>query len=1254
MTVAQTFEIDRNSLPRGEEVRAALTKAAAERILIFDGAYGTMIQRLKLGEADYRGERFKDWHIDVRGNNDLLNLTLPDAIRDIHVQYYLAGADICETNTFSSTGIVMADYGMSALAYELNYEGARIAREAAKIAEARDGKRRFVAGSLGPLNKTASMSTDVNNPGHRAVTFDEIVATYAEQINGLIDGGTELLLFETITDTLNTKAGIFAAKRIFAERGYELPVMISGTITDLSGRTLSGQTPTAFWYSVRHANPFTIGLNCALGANAMRAHIAELSDVADTFICAYPNAGLPNEFGGYDETPEMMARQLEGFARDGFLNIVGGCCGSTPDHIEAIAAVVQKYKPRKIPEAPTFLRLSGLEPFTLTEDIPFVNVGERTNVTGSARFRKLITAGDYTAALDVARDQVQNGAQVIDINVDEGLLDSVKVMTEFLNLLAAEPDIARVPLMIDSSKFEVIEAGLKCVQGKPLVNSISMKEGVDKFLEVARLVRAYGAAVVVMAFDEQGQADSYERKVEICTKAYKLLTEEVGFPPEDIVFDPNIFAVATGIEEHAGYGVAFIEATRTITDTLPHAHVSGGVSNLSFSFRGNEPVREAMHSVFLYHAIQAGMDMGIVNAGQLAVYDTLEPNLRQACEDVIFNLRPDSTERLVELAETFKGQAGGEAKAKDLTWRTGSVADRISHALVNGITEFIDADTEEARLTSERPLHVIEGPLMAGMSVVGDLFGSGKMFLPQVVKSARVMKQAVAHLLPYMEAEKEANGEAAGRKSAGKILMATVKGDVHDIGKNIVGVVLSCNNYEIIDLGVMVPTAKILETAKAENVDVIGLSGLITPSLDEMVHVAEEMEREGFTVPLLIGGATTSRVHTAVKIHPQYHGGPTVHVHDASRAVGVVSSLLSGEQRPAYVADVKAEYEKLAERHKQAEAEKQRTTIAAARANRFAPAWDGYVPPKPSFLGTRVFENYDLAQIARYIDWTPFFQAWEFKGRYPAILEDNSQGEAARQLWADAQDMLAQVIQKNWFRPKAVIGFWHANQVGDDIRLYTDEGRKEQLATFFTLRQQLSKTGGKPHMALADFVAPEGIPDYLGGFVVTAGLEENLIAERFERKNDDYSSILIKALADRFAEAFAEQMHERVRKEFWGYGAEETFAPHELVGEPYKGIRPAPGYPAQPDHTEKTTLFHLLNAKQRIGVDLTESYAMWPGSSVSGIYLSHPESFYFGVAKVERDQVEDYAKRKGMAVREVERWLGPVLNYTPSSDKGAA
>jgi len=1241
-------------LPPHSDARSALAAAARERILVLDGAMGTMIQQLKLDEAGYRGERFKDWPSDIRGNNDLLVLTLPDAIRDIHLSYFLAGADICETNTFSSTSIVQADYGMQALAYELNLAGARLAKEAAQLAFDQDGRRRFVAGALGPLNKTASMSTDVNNPGARNITFDQIAESYAEAINGLIDGGADLLLFETITDTLNTKAGIFAAQRIFAERGFELPIMISGTITDLSGRTLSGQTPTAFWYSVRHARPFTIGLNCALGANAMRPHVAELSDVADTLIMAYPNAGLPNEFGGYDESPEFMARQIETFCREGLVNIVGGCCGTTPDHIRAFADVAARHKPRTVPEIPARLRLSGLEPFTLAPEIPFVNVGERTNVTGSARFRKLITAGDYNAALDVARDQVQNGAQVIDINMDEGLIDSKKVMVDFLNLLAAEPDIARVPLMIDSSKFEVIEAGLKCVQGKALVNSISMKEGVDKFLEAARLVRSYGAAVVVMAFDEQGQADTAARKVSICTRAYKLLTEDVGFPPEDIVFDPNIFAVATGIEEHANYGVDFIEATRAIRATLPHVHISGGVSNLSFSFRGNEPVREAMHAVFLYHAIQAGMDMGIVNAGQLAVYESIEPQLREACEDVILNRREDATERLLELAERFKGGAAQEGKAKDLTWRTKPVAERISHALVNGITEFIDEDTEAARLEAERPLHVIEGPLMAGMSVVGDLFGSGKMFLPQVVKSARVMKQAVAHLLPYMEAEKDATGAAQGVKSAGKILMATVKGDVHDIGKNIVGVVLSCNNYEIIDLGVMVPTQKILETAKREKVDVIGLSGLITPSLDEMVHVASEMEREGFDIPLMIGGATTSRVHTAVKIHPQYNGGPTVHVLDASRAVGVVSALLSPEQRPAYVADIRTEYEKVAARHHQAEAEKQRLPLEKARANAFRTDWTTYIPHKPTFLGTRVFENYDLGELARYIDWTPFFQAWEMKGRYPAVLEDKDQGPAARQLWDDAQAMLREVLQKNWFRPKAVIGFWPANADGDDIRVFTDDSRSDQIATFFTLRQQLSKLKDKPNLALADFIAPIGTPDYLGGFVVTAGLEENLIAERFERKNDDYSSILIKALADRFAEAFAERMHERVRREFWGYASDENIPPDELILEKYRGIRPAPGYPAQPDHTEKTTLFHLLNAKQRIGVSLTESYAMWPGSSVAGLYFSHPGAHYFGVAKVERDQVENYARRKAMSVREVERWLGPILNYTPVAERNAS
>jgi 5-methyltetrahydrofolate--homocysteine methyltransferase len=1237
--------IDPASLPQGSDVRAALSAAARERILILDGAMGTMIQRLKLTEEDYRGDRFATWHKDLRGNNDLLNITRPDAIAAIHLEYFEAGADICETNTFSATDIVMADYGMEALAYELNFTGAQLARAAAAAAESKDGRRRFVAGALGPLNKTASMSTDVTSPGHRAVTFDDIVRAYTTAINGLMDGGADLLLFETITDTLNTKAGIFAARRVFEARGNALPIMISGTITDLSGRTLSGQTPTAFWYSVRHANPLTIGLNCALGANAMRAHIAELSDVADTLICAYPNAGLPNEFGGYDETPEDMARQLEGFAREGLLNIVGGCCGSTPDHIRAIREAVSKYAPRQIPEVPVRLRLSGLEPFTLTSEIPFVNIGERTNVTGSARFRKLITAGDYAAALEVARDQVQNGAQIIDINMDEGLIDSEKAMRDFLNLLAAEPDIARVPLMIDSSKFEVIEAGLKCVQGKALVNSISMKEGEAKFLEAAKKVRDYGAAVVVMAFDEQGQADTYERKVAICTRAYALLTQEAGFPPEDIIFDPNIFAVATGIEEHAPYGVAFLEAIRTIRTTLPHVHISGGVSNLSFSFRGNEPVREAMHAVFLYHAIKAGMDMGIVNAGQLAVYDSIDADLRAAAEDVILNRLTHATERLLEIAERYRGQAGGEQKARDLAWRSEPVEARITHALVNGIAEFIDADTEEARLKLPRPLDVIEGPLMSGMSVVGDLFGAGKMFLPQVVKSARVMKQAVALLLPYMEAEKAANG-GTGRSTAGRILMATVKGDVHDIGKNIVGVVLSCNNYEIIDLGVMVPTARILEVAKAENVDVIGLSGLITPSLDEMVHVANEMERDGFTVPLLIGGATTSRMHTAVKIAPAYSGA-VVHVHDASRAVGVVSALLSNEQRPDYTAQIRTDYEALKAKHLKGEADKERISLAAARANRFRPADPAYRPKKPSFLGTRVFENYDLAEIARYIDWTPFFQAWELKGRYPAILDDKTQGAAARALWDDAQRQLAVIIQKNWFRPKAIIGFWPANQVGDDIRVFTDDSRTVDLATFYTLRQQLSKTGDKPNLALADFVLPEGTPDYIGGFVVTTGLEEDGIAAAFEKKGDDYSAILIKALADRFAEAFAELMHERVRKEFWAYAPDEGFAPDQLIQEPYLGIRPAPGYPAQPDHTEKTTLFRLLNATQRIGVKLTESYAMWPGASVSGLYLSHPDSYYFGVAKVERDQVEDYAARKGMDTREVERWLGPVLNYVP-------
>nr|WP_235938173.1 methionine synthase [Endobacterium cereale] len=1213
---------------------------------------GTQIQGLGFDEDQFRGHRFIGCACHQQGNNDLLILTQPQAIEDIHYRYAMAGADILETNTFSSTRIAQADYEMEGAVYDLNKEGAEIVRRACQRAEREDGKRRFVAGAIGPTNRTASISPDVNNPGYRAVSFDELRIAYGEQIDGLIDGGADIILIETIFDTLNAKAAIFACNERFEAKGITLPVMISGTITDLSGRTLSGQTPTAFWDSVSHSNPFTIGLNCALGADAMRPHLQELSAVADTFICAYPNAGLPNEFGQYDETPEIMARQVEGFASEGLVNIVGGCCGSTPDHIRAIAQAVAKHKPRPIPEHKPFMSLSGLEPFTLTNDIPFVNVGERTNVTGSAKFRKLITAGDYTAALAVARDQVENGAQVIDINMDEGLIDSEKAMVEFLNLIAAEPDIARVPIMIDSSKFEIIEAGLKCVQGKSIVNSISLKEGEENFVRQAKLVRSYGAAVVVMAFDETGQADTYERKVEICSRAYRILTEQAGFPPEDIIFDPNVFAVATGIEEHNNYGVDFIEATRTIRDRMPLVHISGGVSNLSFSFRGNEPVREAMHAVFLYHAIQAGMDMGIVNAGQLAVYDQIDAELREACEDVVLNRRADGTERLLEVAERFRGGPGREAKVQDLSWRERSVEERISHALVNGITEYIEADTEEARLQAERPLHVIEGPLMAGMNVVGDLFGSGKMFLPQVVKSARVMKQAVAVLLPYMEEEKRLNGDDQ-RKAAGKILMATVKGDVHDIGKNIVGVVLACNNYEIIDLGVMVPATKILETAIAEKVDVIGLSGLITPSLDEMVHVAAEMQRQGFDIPLLIGGATTSRVHTAVKIHPGYDKGQTVYVTDASRAVGVVSNLLSEDGRETYVADIRAEYAKVAAAHARSEADKVRLPLSRARENAQKVDWDAYTPVKPQFFGTKVFESYDLAELAKYIDWTPFFQTWELKGRYPAILEDEKQGEAARQLYADAQAMLKKIIDENWFRPRAVIGFWPANTVGDDIRVYTDESRTEEAATFFTLRQQLSKRDGRPNVAMSDFVAPvdSGKGDYVGGFVVTAGIEEVAIAERFERANDDYSSILVKALADRFAEAFAEHMHQRVRKEFWGYAPDETLGNDDLIHEEYAGIRPAPGYPAQPDHTEKDTLFRLLDATEATGVILTESYAMWPGSSVSGLYIGHPDSYYFGVAKVERDQVQDYAARKGMAVEEVERWLGPVLNYVPQGTK---
>ena len=1235
--------------------RTALLDAARERILVLDGAMGTMIQNLQFDEAAFRGERFKSFHRDLRGNNDLLILTQPQAIEDIHAAYLRAGADIVATNTFSTTSIAQADYDLADIVYEMAREGARLAGNAARRVEAEDGKPRFVAGAIGPTNRTASISPDVSNPGYRAVTFDDLRKSYGEQINGMLDGGVDLLLVETIFDTLNAKAALYAIAEITEERGIDMPVMVSGTITDKSGRLLSGQLPEAFWHSVQHAKPVTIGFNCALGAEDLRAHIADIGRVADTLVCAYPNAGLPNEFGQYDETPEYMARLVGEFARDGLVNIVGGCCGTTPDHIAAIAAAVAPHKPRIVPEIEPRLRLSGLEPFILTDAIPFVNVGERTNVTGSARFRKLVTAGDYTAALQVARDQVENGAQIIDVNMDEGLLDSEAAMVTFLNLVAAEPDIARVPVMVDSSKFSVIEAGLKCVQGKPVVNSISMKEGEEKFIHEAKIARRHGAAVVVMAFDEVGQADTFARKTEICKRAYDILVNRVGFPPEDIIFDPNIFAIATGIEEHNNYGVDFIEATRWIRKNLPGAHISGGVSNLSFSFRGNEPVREAMHSVFLYHAIKAGMDMGIVNAGQMIVYDDIDPELRQVCEDVILNRDPGASERLLALAERFRGNKT-QTKEADLAWREWPVAKRLSHALVHGITEFIETDTEEARKASKRPLDVIEGPLMAGMNVVGDLFGDGKMFLPQVVKSARVMKQAVAWLMPFMEEEKArnlANGIGTeGSSSAGKIVLATVKGDVHDIGKNIVGIVLQCNNYEVIDLGVMVPAAKIVETVKAEKADIVGLSGLITPSLDEMAFFAAELQREGLKLPLLIGGATTSRVHTAVKIDPSYRAGPVVHVNDASRAVGVASALLSPERREAYAAEVRAEYAKISDAHMRAQADKKRLKLATARANRVPVDFAANRPVKPTFLGTRSFDDYDLAELVPYIDWTPFFQTWELAGRFPAILNDAKVGEVARSLYDDARKMLDLIVKEKWFRARATVGFWPANAQGDDIVLYADESRTRTIATLHTLRQQLEKREGRFNAALSDFVAPAatGVPDYVGGFVVTAGIGEDVVADRFKMANDDYSSILCKALADRLAEAFAERMHARVRREFWAYAPDEALSTDELILEKYQGIRPAPGYPAQPDHTEKATLFELLDAENTAGVKLTESFAMWPGSSVSGLYLANPESYYFGVGKIERDQVEDYAARKGMTVAETERWLAPILNYIPARE----
>jgi 5-methyltetrahydrofolate--homocysteine methyltransferase len=1217
-----------------------LKELLAERIVFLDGAMGTMIQQHKLDEAAYRGERFRDYGRDVRGNNDLLVLTQPRLIADIHRAYFEAGADIVETNTFNSNSMSQSDYGMEALVPELNYAAARLARGVADEFTAARHRPAFVAGALGPANRMASMSPDVNDPGYRAVTFDQLVATYSDATRALVRGGSDLLLIETVFDTLNAKAAIFAVESVFDEIGLRLPVIVSGTITDASGRTLSGQTTEAFWNSIRHAKPLAVGLNCALGATQLRPYVEELARVADTHVCAYPNAGLPNAFGEYDEAPEETAAILTEFADSGWLNIVGGCCGTTPQHIALIRAAVEKRARRTVPQLPAKCRLSGLEPFNIDDETLFVNVGERTNVTGSAKFRKLIEAGDYAAALEVARQQVVSGAQAIDVNMDEGMLDSEAAMVRFLNLIAAEPDIARVPVMVDSSKWTVIEAGLKCLQGKSIVNSISLKEGEAAFVEQARKVRRYGAAVVVMAFDEKGQADSVARKVAICERSYRILTEQVGFPAEDIIFDPNIFAIATGIEEHNGYGVDFIEATRGIKRTLPHALVSGGVSNVSFSFRGNDPVREAIHSVFLYHAIAAGMDMGIVNAGQLAIYEQIEPELRERVEDVVLNRRPDGTERLLEIAARYKGEGGAKRQA-DLEWRKLPVAKRLEHALVQGIDDYVIADTEEARHSFERPLQVIEGPLMDGMNVVGDLFGSGKMFLPQVVKSARVMKRAVAHLIPFIEQEKD-----GVPRSNGRIVMATVKGDVHDIGKNIVGVVLQCNNFEVVDLGVMVSCERILEAAKRESADFIGLSGLITPSLDEMVHVAREMERQDFHVPLLIGGATTSPAHTSVKIAPNYKS-PVVYVKDASRSVGVCQALVSETQREGFVAQVLEDHERRREQHAGKKVKAPVLSIEQARANRRPIDWAAYSPPAPLRPGIHRFEGYPLEKLLDYIDWMPFFNAWEFAGKFPDILTDPVVGAAASSLYADAQRMLKQLIAERWLTVNAIVGLFPANAVGDDVELYADESRENVVTTLSFLRQQKGKPAGQPHECLADYVAPKasGVRDYFGAFAVTAGVGIEKHVERFEKAHDDYSSIILKALADRLAEASAEHFHELVRREVWGYAAKESLSNDERIREEYRGIRPAPGYPACPDHTEKGKLWALLDVERQTGIRLTESYAMYPTAAVSGWYLSHPDSRYFAIGKIGRDQVEDYARRKRDSVEEVERWLAPNLGY---------
>lgn len=1232
-----------------------------KRVLVIDGAMGSMIQQYKLTEKDFRGKRFADWHKDLQGNNDLLSITQPQIIKTIHKEYLKAGADIIETNTFSDTTIAMADYDMQEFVYELNFESAKIAKEA--IAEFKKefpefaSIPKFVAGAIGPTNRTLSLSPNVNDPGYRAITFDELSIAYTEQVRGLIDGGADLLLIETIFDTLNAKAALYAIENYCQSINRKMPVMVSGTITDASGRTLSGQTTEAFLNSVSHVDLLSVGLNCALGAKDMRPYLEELSAKAPFYVSAYPNAGLPNQFGEYDQDAHEMGHEIEDFLRAGFLNIVGGCCGTTPAHIKRIAELAKEAKPRKKPQPDTLMHLSGLEPFTLTPESNFLNIGERTNVTGSKKFLRLIKEGSYEEALSIAKDQVDGGAQVIDVNMDEGMLDSEQAMTTFLNLIASEPDISRVPIMIDSSKWSVIEAGLKCVQGKAIVNSISLKEGEEKFIEQAKKIKQYGAAVIVMAFDEVGQADTYQRRIDICKRAYDVLVNEVDFIPQDIIFDPNIFPVATGMEEHRLNALDFFNATKWIKENLPHAKISGGVSNVSFSFRGNDHVREAIHGAFLYHAVKHGMDMGIVNPAQLQVYDDIDKTLLELVEDVLLNRREDATERLVDHAESLKGITK-EKTEKDEEWRKGTVEERLSHALVKGLVEHIDVDTEEARQKLGRPLHVIEGPLMAGMNVVGDLFGSGKMFLPQVVKSARVMKKAVAYLEPYLQAEKEANRLAGivgdGRTNAGKILMATVKGDVHDIGKNIVGVVLACNNYEIIDLGVMVSCDKILEEAKKHNVDVIGLSGLITPSLDEMVHVAKEMERLNFKTPLLIGGATTSKVHTAVKIAQNY-SGPVVHVNDASKSVPVASSLISNELRDEFMSGVNKDYERVREQNKNAQSQNKFLTMEEARANKFPIDWNATEITKPNFIGNKVFDNYDLKEIAEYIDWTPFFHSWEMKGSYPKILKDPTRGAEATKLFNDAQSMLKQVIDEKWLTARAVVGVYPANTINDDdTDVYDENGKK--IHTFHSIRQQTKKPAGQYNVALSDFIKPKSTTvegaevlltgtDYIGAFALTTGIGIDEHVERFEKDHDDYSAIMIKALADRLAEAFAELMHKKVRTELWGYAKDETFSTEELIKEEYAGIRPAPGYPAQPDHTEKLTIWKLLDVEKTTGIILTESLAMVPTAAVSGLYFAHPQSHYFGIGKITKTQVEDYAKRKNLIFEEAEKWLGPALGY---------